>query len=281
MARNYGRFTTDIWRDKKFRALSRDAQWAYFMLGTQPDITAAGLLSLTVKRWSGYASDATPDALSDALSELASKRFVIIDEHTEELLVRAFVKWDGGLSNRNRRPVVLDAVHAIASPELRGVMAYELRDLDEPGDVWQHLLDAPIDAAWHAHADAASTSDRVVVKQGELVPPTHIPQPATPLPARNAPTAQKRGTRLPDDWTPDEKTRAWTLERIPERTAAVELEKFRYYWIAKTGKDATKLDWPATWRKWVLSCNASARARPQQQTDDLFDRAARRMGVTP
>lgn len=86
----------------------------------------------------------------------------------------------------------------------------------------------------------------------------------------SAKSAQKRGTRIPADWTPDEATRTWTLDRIPERVAAVELEKFRNYWSAKTGRDATKLDWPATWRNWVLNTNTRG-GRASPASDGLED----------
>jgi hypothetical protein len=29
--------------------------------------------------------------------------------------------------------------------------------------------------------------------------------------------------------------------------------KFRNHWVGKTGKDATKLDWEATWQNWCMS----------------------------
>jgi hypothetical protein len=174
VARSYGRFTTDIWRDKKFRALSRDAQWAYFMLGTQADISAAGTLPLTSRRWAGYAIGTTPDALSDALSELEKKRFVYTDLSTEEVLVRSFVKWDGGIQNDKRRPVVVEAAELIASPKLRAILAVELRELG--------VTDALSDALSDSPSDATSRFDRVVVNQGEYIPQptTRIPQPATP-----------------------------------------------------------------------------------------------------
>jgi hypothetical protein len=157
MARAYGRFTTNIWRDKKFCALTVAEQWAYFMLGIQPDITAAGVLSLTVKRWSGLAADATPDALSDVLSDLTAKRFLVVDNDTEELLVRAFVKWDGGINNDKRRPVVLEAAHAVASQQIRAVLAQELKDLGVSDALWHALPDSP--------SDAISPFDRVVVTE--------------------------------------------------------------------------------------------------------------------
>lgn len=174
MARSYGRFTTDIWRDKKFRTLSRDAQWAYFMLGTQADISAAGTLPLTPRRWSGYAIDTSPDALSDALSELEKKRFVYTDLSTEEVLVRSFVKWDGGIQNDKRRPVVIEAAELIASPKLRAILAVELRELG--------VTDALSDALSDSPSDATSRFDRVVVNQGEYIPqPTTLnPETATP-----------------------------------------------------------------------------------------------------
>ncbi|MGF6174728.1 hypothetical protein [Ensifer sp. 4252] len=46
--------------------------------------------------------------------------------------------------------------------------------------------------------------------------------------------------------------------------AMAEFDKFRDYWNAKAGKDATKLDWPATWRNWLRNA-AKPRNRPHQQ----------------
>jgi hypothetical protein len=66
-----------------------------------------------------------------------------------------------------------------------------------------------------------------------------------------------RGSRLAPDWKPDgEGVRfAQSLGLNPEGIAA----QFRDYWHAKPGKDAVKLDWPATWRGW---CRREAERRP-------------------
>ncbi|WP_455475007.1 YdaU family protein [Bartonella sp. B30(2025)] len=58
-----------------------------------------------------------------------------------------------------------------------------------------------------------------------------------------------RGCRLPDDFEPDYDF-AIREGLLPEQ-AKIESAKFRDYWNAKTGKDATKRDWPATWRNWI------------------------------
>ncbi len=89
--------------------------------------------------------------------------------------------------------------------------------------------------------------------------------PSVVEPKEQLPGARARGSRLPADWKPDEATRAWTLERISTSVAAHELEKFRNYWHAKAGRDATKVDWPAVWRNWVLNCPQS-RAGPASST---------------
>lgn len=57
---------------------------------------------------------------------------------------------------------------------------------------------------------------------------------------------------LPDDWRPD------ALDAgVPVGAVDLESSKFRDYWVAKTGKDATKHDWRATWRNWCR--NAAGR----------------------
>lgn len=51
-------------------------------------------------------------------------------------------------------------------------------------------------------------------------------------------------------------------------------ENFRDYWIAKSGKDAVKRDWKATWRMWVrresdqAAARAASTARPQRRPSD-------------
>ena len=69
----------------------------------------------------------------------------------------------------------------------------------------------------------------------------------------DARSAEKRGTRLPTDWEPDADLLAWAKSERPDVLLAVELAKFRDYWIAKPGQQGVKLDWPATFRNWIRS----------------------------
>ena len=62
-----------------------------------------------------------------------------------------------------------------------------------------------------------------------------------------------RGARLSESWQPSVGDIAYALDRgMPRECIAVEAEKFRNYWIAKTGSGATKHDWGATWRNWII-----------------------------
>lgn len=48
----------------------------------------------------------------------------------------------------------------------------------------------------------------------------------------------------------------WALAEFPQWTAEKvrkEGQRFGDHWVGKTGKDATKLDWLATWRNWCRS----------------------------
>lgn len=80
------------------------------------------------------------------------------------------------------------------------------------------------------------------------------PSPKEPSPMVPAASRPKIATRIPDDFYPDAQMQAWFRERgydriIPNPKAAH--EDFMDYWRAKGGADARKVDWPATWRRWM------------------------------
>lgn len=67
------------------------------------------------------------------------------------------------------------------------------------------------------------------------------------------PKGEDRATRLPSDWLLPMSWGQWAVAEFPHLTAEFirqEAGKFRDYWCSKP-KDATKLDWEATWRNWI------------------------------
>ncbi len=105
MARSEARIKTAIWRDRDFAALDINEQWAYFVILSQPTLNLCGVTSYNAGRWSALAADATPQRLRKAVAVLArstiDKPKIVVDETTEEVWVRTFVRHDGVLTKPN------------------------------------------------------------------------------------------------------------------------------------------------------------------------------------
>ena len=73
-----------------------------------------------------------------------------------------------------------------------------------------------------------------------------------------------KASRIPADWQPDEVLMAWAKAERSDLHLPTTIASFRDYWIGKSGKDATKADWSATFRNWVRreKGNAPAQAKP-------------------
>ncbi|WP_455480496.1 hypothetical protein V3564_05005 [Bartonella sp. B12(2025)] len=80
----------------------------------------------------------------------------------------------------------------------------------------------------------------------ETQPSLHEPE---NIPKKAERSKAKRGCRLPEDFEPDY---AFAIaEGLSPECVKVEIAKFRDYWRSKSGANATKTDWPATWRNWI------------------------------
>jgi hypothetical protein len=77
-----------------------------------------------------------------------------------------------------------------------------------------------------------------------------------------------RGTRLPQDWEPSPDLRAHA-RRQGFNDAAIDrmAEYFRDYWIAEPDPRGRKMDWSATWRRWV----AREQRRPEANRGDQIE----------
>lgn len=88
---------------------------------------------------------------------------------------------------------------------------------------------------------------------------------------------KSRGTRLPDGWFPDRTEVAKKLEAAHDSDwLQRELERFSDYWQAKTGQQATKLDWTKTWCNWLRNAEDRQPHTRQQETDDWYARSQQR-----
>lgn len=60
------------------------------------------------------------------------------------------------------------------------------------------------------------------------------------------------GTRIREDFRPDDKSLEWAAVRTPDIDLDHHTEVFLNYWLSATGQRAKKMDWQLTWRNWML-----------------------------
>lgn len=102
------------------------------------------------------------------------------------------------------------------------------------------------------------------------------PDPTRPDPTRTDPSphvggaggeasrkrsAATKGTRLPEDWKPDAELVSWTREHCPHVDGRHETAQFVDYWLAKSGRDAVKVDWRRTFQRWMREAEQRAATR--------------------
>lgn len=119
MARTYSRLMLSVWRDDDFLELAGGAQRLYFLLISQPALSHAGCLPLQPSKWAKLAKNTTVETVTKALDELDATRFVLVDPDAEEVLVRSFIKHDGGARNPNLAKAISSAIDKIDSARLR------------------------------------------------------------------------------------------------------------------------------------------------------------------
>lgn len=135
MARSEARISVDIWTDPDFLELSPGAQRLYLFLVSQPDVTHVGMLALRERRWARMARGGTVEQVRVDLLELAAERFIVLDEDTEEVLIRSFIRRDGVYRQPNLLRAAEKALALVTSPLLRASIAAELRRVVAAQDI--------------------------------------------------------------------------------------------------------------------------------------------------
>lgn len=171
-------------------------------------------------------------------------------------LIRVFYRHKtSGLRRSCRYQLLIDGPGTM-EPDADDWASY--RQIPAEGKRQEPAVDAP-----GASASARQELADIPIKEPSLLePPASIP----------AASQATRATRIPDDFRPDEKMREWFRDNNLGAVidGAVEHEKFMDYWRAEAGARARKLDWPATWRRWMRT----AAERGQRRPGTALDRSA-------
>lgn len=88
--------------------------------------------------------------------------------------------------------------------------------------------------------------------------------------------ARKRATRLANDWWPTGENVEYALAKgLSLNRVNLEAEKFRNHWTAKSGRDAAKMDWDATWQNWILRALEAPNGHGRTRNETLEQRGER------
>lgn len=129
--RNYAQLNIAIWNDDDFRALTPQAQHLYFLLLSHPTLSYCGVGDWRPARIARMAAGWTAADVQQAAAELVAGLFIVVDEGTEEFLVRTFVRNDPLMRQRNLGVSMARAYSTVASDGIRGVIVHELRRLED------------------------------------------------------------------------------------------------------------------------------------------------------
>jgi hypothetical protein len=125
-------------------------------------------------------------------------------------------------------------------------------------------------------ADTGKRSGNGSGKQGGKQTGIPVPYTETDTETETGSLPRKRGQRIPQPFIIDEPMREWVAQQGWDPSWVLKhTQRFENHFIAKTGRDATKLDWRATWRNWLLK-EADDR-RPPSSNDEHAERYMQRL----
>lgn len=132
-------------------------------------------------------------------------------------------------------------------------------------------------------AESTDNVDTVSLSPVPLLSPTPPNNPLTPNPIQKT---NKRGHRLPADWTMNGPDLAYALGKgLSEREAGELFERFCSWAWSASGPNAVKINWHQAWQGWVqrdatkiMAARASPTGKPltafqqrRQETKDILD----------
>lgn len=126
MPRDHARILTARQRDRDWRALTVDAQWAYDQALMSEGISYVGVIDYFPGRLAAFAKNMTGKRVETAVKVLEDARFVVVDRDTAELCVRTFVRHDGVLARVNMGKAMGRALAKVVSLDVRDAILDEL-----------------------------------------------------------------------------------------------------------------------------------------------------------
>jgi hypothetical protein len=255
--REYGKVFSQIWESDDFRSLTEDGRTLVLYLLTCKHATITGVFRVP----DGYACEDlqwSSERVSEGFRDLFAKGFATRCGASKWVWVTKFLEWNPP-ENPNQRKAA--AKVALTVPDSCGWKREFMRvcgpllGLEPPVDN-QPLPNGSGTLVEPGTGTEAGTGAEPPSVGAPANPPAPPADPPLPSPPAAAAAATSKGSRLSEAWRLPKGWGDWALGEFPQWDAAKvrrEGEAFRDHWVAKTGKDATKRDWEATWRNWCRS----------------------------
>lgn len=127
MAREKASINLEVWADTSFRALTAPAQGLYFKLMSHPKLDYCGVTEFHPGRLAALSNEQTVDEVMIAASELSETHWIVVDQETDEVMVRGYLRHDGVLRQPRLAVSCALAYSAVASNKIRAVIVHEIQ----------------------------------------------------------------------------------------------------------------------------------------------------------
>lgn len=248
MARRYAPVLCAIWDDDDFIALDPDAQRLYLLLLSQKRLSMVGVMPYAPRNWARGCKATTAVDIENALARLIDARFVVVDDDTDELLVRTMLKHDPPKGAKSRT-AMWRSLSTVDSESLRRACAVYIPDeiwddqTAKPPDDLTYLRNAPSDPPPDAPCDGGSDGARThahASARASSVPPATVP-PATGLPRNKSSSVLTVVPALPHDDDDDDLARVIAL-CVDARTAGRQGIRDMRAYQAEVARDIRRTD---------------------------------------
>lgn len=275
MPRDHARVNVSIWGDPEWRQLPPAAQHLYLTLWTSPTLTYCGTHDWRPARITGLTKGWTREHIETVAACLHARHFLVIDDETEEVFIRSWMRFDGLLKQPRMAISCVTAYDAVASEKIRPAIVWELERIREENpdlscwgdkrvaEVLSHPsvsakdMPVPDDPFRDGFTPQASPGLALGLPQtqGEVSPSVYTPPTPSPTPSPYSISPDDsdrkrspRGSRIPDDFSITDDMRAWAAEHTPDIDIDYLLPEFVDYWRGVAGQKGVKLNWVSTWR---------------------------------
>lgn len=287
MARNHATIYSAIWSDPDFVALKATAQRLYLLLVSQPDLNSCGVIAYRPKVWARLAPDLSAVNIVRDVKILAEARFIVVDEDTDELVIRSFMRHDGVLKAPNIFKAAARAFGTIHSTTVRGVVVAglptQVRDGFPAAFIGMHPK--AIGAALkEALSEGFPEGFQEPLSEGFGEPPVRASSTLHPPPSSSSPSAKASPSPSPqpDPTEPigdQAEHRSTNPEEDhppnPERTAALAIEHMARCDLRQAQAQGEPIKFPD---RWLTKATATRRAAHHAR---ILEAATHRPGADP